>query len=123
MRKNFKIYSNSVLPKGFKYPKEYVELSKNMEPLEKIPYFLWWFEDCHDEDLLIEINSLKNLTGIDNLISFARDGDWAACFDITDCSGEPKVYVFDLGNKANRYLTDSFKDWLDKVILEALSNE
>ncbi|ENX35264.1 hypothetical protein F889_00931 [Acinetobacter colistiniresistens] len=49
-------------------------------------------------------------------MEFARDGDWAACFDLTDHSGEPKVFVYDLGNKENFYEKENFDQWLRFVL-------
>ena len=51
-----------------------------------------------------------------DLIEFARDGDWAACFDLTDYSGNPKVFVYDLGNKNNFYEKENFDQWLEFVV-------
>lgn len=117
---NFKPYSNNVLPNGFMYPFEYLELSKDLNKINSIPFFPWWFEDCDDSELKLYIQALEHFTGIDNLISFARDGDWAACFSLLDHSGDPKVYVFDLGNKENHYEVNNFNEWLNMMIEKSL---
>lgn len=119
MRNSFKIYSNNVLPAGFLFPSLYVDLSRNFDEINEIPYFTWWFQDCTDEQFLLRKANLKKLTGVDNLISFARDGDWAACFNLLDRSGDPKVYVYDLGNRNNHYEVNNFEEWLKLVISEA----
>lgn len=59
------------------------------------------------------------LTSKRNLLPFARDRDWAACFDSMDISPNPRVYVYDLGNKANHYEMASFEEWLAFVIEES----
>ncbi|TCP92058.1 SUKH superfamily protein [Cricetibacter osteomyelitidis] len=118
MRNSFTPYSNKILPKGFSFPKEYIELSKNLSYVNSIQYFNWWFED-YREDIEQHISILQKLTGKENLISFARDLDWAACFDLTDHSGDPKVYVYDLGNRENHYVVNNFDEWLQGEINKA----
>ena len=112
---NFKPYLNQELPIGFKYPKSYLNLSMDLHELNAIPYFSWWFSDALEP--LEEIKDIYyNLTGNKDLIEFARDGDWAACFDLTDYSGNPKVFVYDLGNKNNFYEKENFDQWLEFVV-------
>ncbi|GAA6143718.1 hypothetical protein NBRC116584_35360 [Hydrogenophaga sp. 5NK40-0174] len=65
----------------------------------------------------------RDLTGEDNLICFARNGDWAACFKSTDTSGNPKVYVYDFGNRANRYERANFDAWLSEEIRDCTDGE
>lgn len=45
--------------------------------------------------------------------------EWAACFNLLDHSGDPKVYVYDLGNRNNHYESNNFEEWLKLVISEA----
>ncbi|WP_373359055.1 hypothetical protein ACEN3H_08705 [Acinetobacter lactucae] len=114
---NFKPFSEDELPQGFNYPVKYLKLSKNLKSLHSIPYFSWWFYDAV-EPLDETMDIYFSLTGCKNLIVFARDGDWAACFDATDYSGDPKVLVYDLGNRENHYEKKNFDEWLKFVISE-----
>ena len=112
---SFKLYAQHDLPNGFKYPESYLKLSLSLNKLSSIPYFSWWFSDA--EKPLEEITNIYYiLTGKRNLLDFARDGDWAACFDLTDHSGDPKVFVYDLGNKENFYEKENFDEWLSFVL-------
>ena len=112
---SFKLYAQHDLPNGFKYPESYLKLSLSLNKLNSIPYFSWWFSDA--EKPLEEITNIYYiLTGKRNLLDFARDGDWAACFDLTDHSGDPKVFVYDLGNKENFYEKENFDEWLSFVL-------
>ena len=43
----------------------------------------------------------------------------AACFKLTDYSGNPRVYVHDLGNKDNKYECKDFDEWLAEEIKSA----
>lgn len=112
---SFKPYSQKELPVGFKYPDSYLKLSLDLEHINSIPYFSWWFSNVYKSlDEIIE--NFYILTGKKNLLVFARDGDWAACFDLTDHSGDPKVFVYDLGNKENFYEKENFDEWLSFVL-------
>ena len=118
MRNSFSVYSQNVLA-GFIYPSKYLEISADFTEIANIPFLSWWFEDCYDSELEVYTQALEHFTGIKNLISFARDGDWAACFNLLDHSGDPKVYVYDLGNRNNRYEVKNFEEWLKFIISEA----
>jgi hypothetical protein len=112
---NFKPYTEKELPVGFKYPESYLKLSLGLKEINSIPYFSWWFSDANES--LEEVTDIYyKLTGRKNLFDFARDGDWAACFDLTDHSGNPKVFVYDLGNKQNFYVKETFDEWLHFII-------
>lgn len=116
-REKFIPYPDSVLPRNFKYPESYLLLSKDSRLLNGVENFPWWFEDGIDN--LEDVAKIyEELTGGGNLIPFARDGDWAACFKGNDTSGNPRVYVYDLGNIENKYEVDSFDNWLEFVIKE-----
>lgn len=117
MQNSFKVYSEQQLPNGFKYPESYLSLSKNMMKINKLYRFPWWFHDA--EDNLVELMAIyQELTTRNDLIPFARDGDWAACFDSADKSGNPKVIVYDLGNNEIHYEVENFDEWLNIVISE-----
>ena len=112
---SFKLYAQHDLPNGFKYPESYLKLSLSLNKLSSIPYFSWWFSDA--EESLEEVEDIYyNLTGHRGLVEFARDGDWAACFDLKDHSGNPRVFVYDLGNKKNFYQKENFDEWLSFVL-------
>ena len=116
-RKTFIPYSASVLPDTFNYPKSYLLISNNLSSINQIEGFPWWFEDGVDD--LHDVQKIYGeLTGDADLIPFARDGDWAACFKGSDTSENPKVYVYDLVNYINRYELNNFDVWLDFVIKE-----
>jgi len=105
MQTKFNLYPKEQLPENFKFPQSYIDLSSNMEKINELEYFPWWF--------------IEKLTGVADLIAFARDGDWAACFKLTDYSGNPRVYVHDLGNKDNKYECKDFDEWLAEEIKSA----
>ena len=126
MQTKFNLYPKEQLPENFKFPQSYIDLSSNMmEKINELEYFPWWFEDPDYENSEIEDSvylyskAIEKLTGVADLISFARDGDWAACFKLTDYSGNPRVYVHDLGNKDNKYECKDFDEWLAEEIKRA----
>lgn len=116
----FTPYTNDVLPYGFKFPQEYLILSEDISYLKKIPYFQWWFTSSTESQFSFQetIKICYQLTGKPNLLAFARNGDWAACFDLKDCSGDPKVFVYDLGNRESYYQIENFNTWLESAIKE-----
>ena len=116
----FKPYSDEYLPYGFKLPQEYLALSKDMSYLQNIQYFSWWFVDGSESNnsLQEDIDIYYRLTGHSNLLVFARDGDWAACFDLNDHSKNPQVWVYDLGNRENYGKYINFSEWLNSVVQE-----
>lgn len=116
-QQEFSPYPVSELPLGFKYPNSYLELARDLGILKSISKFPWWFSNA-EGSLKKNMNIYFNLTGNQYLIEFARDGDWAACFDASDHSGDPKVVVYDLGNKNNHYEKENFDEWLKFVINE-----
>ncbi|MDU2245625.1 MAG: SMI1/KNR4 family protein [Haemophilus parainfluenzae] len=93
MQTKFNLYPKEQLPENFKFPQSYIDL--------------------------LYSKAIEKLTGVADLISFARDGDWAACFKLTDYSGNPRVYVHDLGNKDNKYECKDFDEWLAEEIKSA----
>lgn len=76
--------------------------------------FPWWFEDGIDDTEKI----YEELTEAENLIHFAHDRDWVACFKENDTSGNPRVYVYALGNNENNYEVGGFDNWSECVIKE-----
>lgn len=49
------------------------------------------------------------------MIPFARLFDWAAYFDGDDITGNPKVYVFDLGDMPHHVCFKDFSEWLENA--------
>ena len=118
MQVNFNLYPKAMLPNGFKYPNAYVRLSKDLSIINQLECFPWWFEN-YRESIIQHSAILEEITGVKNLISFARNGDLAACFDLTDYSGNPRVYVYDLGANDPPYEKKSFEEWLSEEIEDA----
>ena len=118
MQTKFNLYPKEQLPENFKFPQSYIDLSSNMEKINELEYFPWWFEN-HRDSIIQHSAILEEITAVPNLVSFARNGDLAACFDLTDCSGNPRVYVHDLGNEANKYECKDFDEWLEEEIKSA----
>ncbi len=113
--KSFSIYSREQLPVNFKYPLNYLMLAKDTSTIDSIPHFGWWFEDAQSETGVLAYSlRLEHVKGL-NLIPFAQFFDWAAYFDGNDTSGNPKVYVLDLGDLPHYVVLDDFDDWLDKA--------
>ena len=115
MQVKFNLYPKVMLPNNFSYPNGYIKLSKDLSIINQLEYFPWWFEN-HRDSIIQHSAILEEITGVPNLISFARNGDLAACFDLTDYSGNPRVYVYDLGTNDPPYEKDSFDEWLSEEI-------
>ena len=54
MQTKFNLYPKEQLPENFKFPQSYIDLSSNMEKINELEYFPWWFEDPDYENLEIE---------------------------------------------------------------------
>lgn len=110
---NFKPYSSNILPTGFKYPAKYLALSSDISLLNLIPNFQWWFIDADSEagELAYELRKKNGL----NLIPFAQLFDWAAFFDGDDLTGNPMVYVYDLGDMPHHVTFKNFSEWLENA--------
>lgn len=115
MQTKFNLYPKEQLPESFKFPQSYIDLSSNMEKINELEYFPWWFES-HRDSIIQHSAILEEITSVPNLLSFARNGDLAACFDLADCSGNPRVYVYDLEANDPPYEKDSFDEWLSEEI-------
>lgn len=113
-QKSFKSFPSELLPKVFHYPPSYLMLESGT-----LPTFHWWFEDVREMLNPIEdLNLYAQMTGHENIIPFAREYDWAACFDGNDPSGNPRVLVFDLGDLEHFVQFPSFDDWLRYELAE-----
>ena len=104
---NFNPYPNEMLPIGFIYPEHYLKLAKSTDNInyDEEYVFPWWFENS-DKNINEIINIYKEITGLPNLLPFARNGTWSACFDFLDHSGNPKVIVLiQITQKIMKFLT------------------
>ena len=66
-------------------------------------------------DLRLSHGDWKNI-GNKNLIPFAQLNDDAAFFDGDDTSGNPQVFIIDLGNKNRTYVETDFNAWLENIL-------
>ena len=109
----FKPYPCDILPQGFKYPSNYLALLDDTSSLNLLSNFHWWFINAESEagKLAYELRKKNGL----NLIPFARLFDWAAYFDGYDITGNPKVYVFDLGDMPHHVCFKDFSEWLENA--------
>ena len=48
MQTKFNLYPKEQLPENFKFPQSYIDLSSNMEKINELEYFPWWFENHID---------------------------------------------------------------------------
>lgn len=110
---DFKPYPSAILPQGFKYPSDYLDFSNDISPLNLIPNFRWWFINAENDSSQLAYDQRKK-NGL-NLIPFARLLDWAAYFDGDDTSGNPSVYVFDLGDMPHYVHFKDFSEWLENA--------
>ena len=96
---SFVPYPEAMLPKGFKYPQSYLKLAQSTHAInyDEQYSFPWWFENA-ESNISEVIDIYFEITGIPNLLPFARNQEWAACFDISDKSGNPKIIVVNLDN-------------------------
>lgn len=126
MSENY-FYTKVLLPDGFRYPLEYIDLVHKGELQSLSP---WWFLGKKPEFAELCFNVInEKLGGEKILVPFAKtddDGD-IACFDGNDTSGSPRIY-FDTGeenmrgvNWDERYSIDSFSNWLEMVLSESSS--
>lgn len=116
---SFNPYPQEMLPKGFKYPKSYLELSKDTSTinwdselmLSRI--FPWWFEDYGTEGAELSYQLRNKKINNSNLLPFAQNGDWKAYFNANDISGNPQVIVIDLTDPKYVCYCDDFDKWLE----------
>ena len=48
MQTKFNLYPKEQLPENFNFPQSYTDLSSNMEKINELEYFPWWFENHRD---------------------------------------------------------------------------
>ena len=102
----FTPYPDSILPEGFLFPKQYRDMSKGVGLPEELA---WWFISADSEGGQASWE-LRSEYG-ENWIPFAREGDWAAYFDGNDISGDPCVFVIDLGDEDHVLRLENFAEW------------
>jgi len=103
----FSLYDSRILPKEFRYPDKLITISQSQERLEMDG---WWFIDAQSEyaKLAYDCREKERM----NLVPFARLFDWAAYFDGNDKTGNPPVYVFDLGDMPHYVKFNDFNHWI-----------
>lgn len=125
MSKTVFLYPGEVLPDGFSYPENYLQLRNRVE-VDVLDFLIWDFpnDDYGHATLSWRLRHHGQSEGwlyLDEIdpIPFARNGDWEAYFDGNDHSGDPKVVVADLGNKKNSYKLSNFDEWLDQALKDS----
>lgn len=112
---NFNLFPEEILPKGFKYPAQFISLSKDTSSINGDEYFQWWFDDADTSAGELAYSVRNNFLNDFNLVPFAKNGDWIANFDGSDTSGNPRVIIVDLGDLPFHMFCDNFDDWLAKA--------
>jgi hypothetical protein len=123
MSKSF-FYDSPILPSGFCFPKNYLQLSEEHDILDFEPWkflFLDMPKSLNYYGAMLQKYPDKPLVPfaiIDDQSGFYNDGYVVlACFDGDDKSGDPKVYFHDYSNPkrvnwADRYSLVNFTEWL-----------
>lgn len=115
------LFKDRLLLSDFKFPQPYLDLINNGLP-DIDP---WWWLALHKDSSQYWAETLQKQFPSRSLIPFAKDGgsDDVACFDGSDISGNPKVFVlhsFCSPGWEGRYEPSSFTDWFKKTESEAL---
>jgi hypothetical protein len=111
------LYSKEELPEGFKYPLSFLEIVSRKDVLDLEPWwFLYEFEDFARQWLF----EIKKQYPTRELIPFAKasNNDDIVCFDGSDISGDPKVYLihtFASPGWEDRGSFYNFDEWLKQV--------
>lgn len=120
-QKSFQPYPEDILPQGFRYPERYLQHAK---AIDYPRHLMWGFYDSSSDGSSWDLRyhwpekGWVWLQGIDP-IPFAQNGDWAAFFDGSDHSGDPKIVVVDLGNKEQGYELANFAAWLEVALKDS----
>jgi hypothetical protein len=112
------LFEDQHLPKGFKFPSEYLELTAKFNRQE-MPDLMPWFWLSHNETRAKNwLSILRKQFPEKDLIPFCKDGDSddIACFDASDISGNPAVLIIHTFCKPGyefrgKYM--DFSDWLN----------
>ncbi|EMB3081996.1 SMI1/KNR4 family protein [Providencia rettgeri] len=115
------IYSLDELPKGFKFPRTFLEIINQEVILDLDP---WWFLCEFEKFAKYWLLEMKNQYPTRKLIPFAKlsYSDDIVCFDGDDTSGDPKVFyvhAFASAGWEDRGYTDNFTEWLKIARLES----
>lgn len=113
----FDVFENKLLPSEFRYPFEYLKLSKGSADLDIYP---WWFIDANTKagELSYKVRGFDGR----NLIPFAKVDDGRnniACFDGDDLSGNPKVHMLIIDGDVESYSFSDFSGWLEQAKRDA----
>ncbi|MEY0665120.1 SMI1/KNR4 family protein [Providencia rettgeri] len=115
------IYSLDELPKGFQFPRTFLEIINQEVILDLDP---WWFLCEFEKFAKYWLLEMKNQYPTRKLIPFAKlsYSDDIVCFDGDDTSGDPKVFyvhAFASAGWEDRGYTDNFTEWLKIARLES----
>ncbi|MGO4280124.1 SMI1/KNR4 family protein [Cupriavidus sp. RAF20_2] len=107
--RSFLLYPPDLLPEGFLYPRELVEIAAGAR---FTPVGQWWFIDANSKAgrLAYEIRT----RGGRNLVPFAKVDDGrgdVACFDGNDRSGDPPVLMLVLDDSERSCRYANFREW------------
>jgi hypothetical protein len=111
--------SPHLLPSGFRYPREYLQLVEKSDLPDLFP---WHFLGETPDELEPYVTGMLSVHADKHLIPFARfedsaDGD-LACFDGSDKNGDPKIYFHVFGRQSpppaweKRHYLKNFAEWL-----------
>ena len=108
--------------KGFKYPNSFLNIVNIKEVPYPDPYF---FLGVLEEFTKKWNNNIKKQYPTRILVPFAKDerSDDVFCFDGTDTSGNPKVYMvhtYASPGWEDRGYWDNFDGWYDDIQLESI---
>jgi len=114
-QKGFKPYPAGMLPNGFIYPANYLQLANCTKTIQSDEYFQWWFLDSTAEGAKLSYSLRNNKIKDFNLVPFAQNSEWMAYFDGDDCSGDPRVIVADITDLPFHMIFKNFNEWLPKA--------
>lgn len=108
-------YPKEMLPSGFIYPSSFLEFISKKEIPDLDPWwFIYEFEELSKKWFLL----LKKQYPTRNVVPFAKasNNDDIACFDGTDKSGDPKIFIihsFASPGWEDRGSVKNFNEWLE----------
>lgn len=108
------LYPKEILPSGFVYPPAFLEFFSKKEVPDLDPWwFLYEFEELSKEWFFL----LKKQYPARELVPFAKasTNDDIACFDGSNKSGDPKIFIihsFASSGWEDRGSVKDFNDWL-----------
>lgn len=113
----FTVYEKSQLPAGFIYPPEFLSIAASVAFDVLYP---WWFVDAPSASGKL----MHRFVSERGLVPFAKTDlyDDIACFDGSDCSGNPKIKMI-CSTPERNYSYPSFSERLVAAKSDAESNE